>query len=49
MLNLLLAFNTCDGDNCDFDKVFHLIEQGKIDSTHYVCFPLCDIEEAYRI
>ena len=49
MLNLLLAFNTCDGDSCACEKVLHLIEQGKIDSTHYVCFPLCDIEEAYRI
>jgi hypothetical protein len=49
MLNLLLAFNACDGDSYACEKVLRLIEQGKIDSTHYVCFPLCDIEEAYRI
>lgn len=49
MLYLLLAVNACDGDSYDFGKVFHLIEQGKIDFTHYVCFPLCDIEEAYSI
>lgn len=49
MLNLLLAFNTCDGDSCDFDKVFHLIEQGKNRLHSLRCFPLCDIEEAYRI
>ena len=46
-----LTFKTGGVDGCDCAEILHLIEQGKIDTTPLIthCFPLSQIEEAYRI
>lgn len=46
-----LTFKTGGVDGCNCAEILHLIEQGKIDTTPLIthCFPLSQIEEAYRI
>ena len=46
-----LTLKTGGVDGCDCEEVLRLIEAGKIDTTPLIthCFPLSEIEEAYRI
>lgn len=46
-----LIFKTGGVDGCDCAEILRLIAQGKIDTTPLIthCFPLSEIEEAYRI
>ena len=46
-----LTFKTGGVDGCDCGEILRLIEQGKIDTTPLIThrFPLCEIEEAYRV
>lgn len=46
-----LVFKTGGVDGCDCAEILRLIEAGKIDTTPLIThrFPLCEIEEAYRI
>ena len=44
-----LTFKTGGVDGCDCEEVLGLIEQGKIDTTPLIRFPLERIEEAYRL
>lgn len=46
-----LTFKTGGVDGCDCAEILRLIEEGKIDTTPLIthCFPLNEIEEAYRI
>lgn len=46
-----LSFKTGGVDGCDCEEVLSLIEEGKIDTTPLIThrFPLCEIEEAYRV
>lgn len=46
-----LMFKTGGVDGCDCAEILSLIAQGKIDTTPLIThrFPLCEIEEAYRI
>lgn len=46
-----LIFKTGGVDGCDCEEILRLIDEGKIDTTPLIthCFPLNQIEEAYRI
>lgn len=46
-----LTFKTGGVDGCDCAEILNLIAEGKIDTTPLIthCFPLREIEEAYRI
>lgn len=46
-----LTFKTGGVDGCDCAEILNLIAEGKIDTTPLIThrFPLCEIEEAYRI
>ena len=46
-----LTFKTGGVDGCDCEEILSLIEQGRIDTTPLIThhYPLCDIEEAYRV
>lgn len=46
-----LCFKTGGVDGCDCEEILNLIKAGKIDTTPLIThrFPLCEIEEAYRI
>ena len=46
-----LCFKTGGVDGCDCEEVLSLIKEGKIDTTPLIThrFPLCEIEEAYRV